>query len=76
VTYPVGAIGNDRPITTITETWTSPELKMVILSKDSDPRNGESTTRLTNVTRAEPDPSLFQIPADYEIIDPQAVVKQ
>jgi hypothetical protein len=76
VTYPIGAIGNDRPITTMTETWTSPELKTVILSKDSDPRNGESSTRLTNVTRSEPDPSLFQIPADYEIIDPQAVVKQ
>ncbi len=76
VTYPTGAIGNDRPITTTTETWTSPELKMVVLSHASDPRNGESTTRLTNVSRAEPDPSLFQVPAGYEIIDPQTVVKQ
>jgi hypothetical protein len=71
VTYPIGAIGNDRPITTVSETWTSPELKTVVLSKRSDPRNGESTTRVTNISRVEPDPSLFQIPSDYEIVDPQ-----
>ena len=75
VTYPVGAVGNDRPITTVSETWTSPELKTVVLSKNSDPRNGDSTTRLTNISRVEPDPSLFQIPSDYEIVDPQTPVR-
>ena len=71
VTYPIGAVGNDRSITTVSETWTSPDLKTVVLSKNSDPRNGDSTTRLTNISRLEPDPSLFQIPSDYEIVDPQ-----
>jgi hypothetical protein len=75
VTYPVGAVGNDRPITTVSETWTSPELKMVVLSKNSDPRNGDSTTKLINISRLEPDPTLFQIPSDYEIIEPQAPVR-
>jgi hypothetical protein len=72
VVYPIGAFGNDRPITTVSESWMSPELKMVVLSKNSDPRSGETTTRLTNISRAEPDPSLFQIPSDYEVIDSQA----
>jgi hypothetical protein len=67
--FPIGAVGNDRPITTVSESWMSPELKMVVLSKNSDPRNGESTTRLTNISRAEPNPSLFQIPSDYEVVD-------
>jgi hypothetical protein len=71
VTYRIGAVGNDRPITSVSETWTSPELKTVVLSTNSDPRNGDSTTRLTNISRVEPDPSLFQIPSDYEIVDPQ-----
>jgi hypothetical protein len=71
VVYPVGSIGNDRPITTVSETWMSPELKMVVLSKNSDPRNGDSTTRLANISRTEPDPTLFQVPADYEVIAPQ-----
>ncbi len=74
VIYPIGAVGNDRPITTVSETWMSPELKTVVLSKNSDPRNGDSTIRLTNISRSEPDASLFQIPADYEIVDPQVVV--
>jgi hypothetical protein len=68
VIYPVGFFGNDRPVTTMSESWTSPELKITILSKNSDPRNGDSTTRLTNISRAEPDASLFQIPSDYQIV--------
>lgn len=75
VTYPVGAVGNDRPFTTTTETWTSPELRIVVLSKDSDPRNGDSTTRLTSISRAEPDASLFTVPPDYEIIEPDTAIR-
>ena len=74
VVYPIGAFGNDRPITTVSETWMSPELKMVVLSKNSDPRNGDSTTSLTNLSRSEPDPSLFQIPSDYQVVEPQSAV--
>lgn len=68
-TYPVGAMGNDRPFTTTYEVWTSPELKVMILSKNSDPRTGENITRLINLSRAEPDPGLFKVPAGYQIVD-------
>jgi TonB family protein len=68
-TMPVGTIGNDRPIETINETWYSPELKIMILSKRSDPRFGESTYSVTNITRAEPDAALFQAPSEYTLID-------
>jgi TonB family protein len=68
-TMPAGAIGNERPIETVNETWHSPELKMTILSKRSDPRFGESTYRVTNIIRSEPDAALFQIPSEYTIID-------
>jgi len=74
MTFPEGSMGNDRPITTVTETWMSPDLKTVVLSKISDPRNGESTTKLTNVVMAEPDPALFQVPAEYSIVDDPAPV--
>jgi hypothetical protein len=50
-----------------TETWHSPKLKVLVMSKSSDPRMGETTYKLTNLSRAEPDPALFQIPADYTI---------
>jgi hypothetical protein len=69
MTIPVGAVGNDRPISTITETWMSPELKIQVMLKTSDPRSGERITRLENLSRTEPDSSLFQVPPDYTIAD-------
>ena len=68
-TWPEGSQGNDRPITIIEETWRSPELKVSMLVKNNDPRSGEHTEKLINVSRAEPDASLFQPPADYTIVD-------
>ncbi len=72
VTYPAGFFGNDRPINTVTETWTSKALQTQILSTTSDPRNGETTTKLTNVSQAEPDPMLFQVAPDYSMEDQPA----
>jgi hypothetical protein len=66
---PAGAIGNDQPLTITSEEWTSPELKVLVLTRHSDPRTGESSYRLTNIVRAEPDASLFIVPSDYEIKD-------
>jgi len=68
-TIPEGEQGNDRPILITTETWTSPELKMVVLRKSSDPRSGDTIMKLTNISRTEPDASLFQPPPDYTIVD-------
>ena len=68
-TFPVGEIGNDRPIVTISEYWISQELKQMVLSKTSDPRLGDNTMRWTNITRTEPDASLFTVPSGYTIVD-------
>jgi hypothetical protein len=68
-TIPAGKIGNDRPISIVTEVWTSPELKTIVLSKRNDPRMGEQTFKLTNIQRAEPDPSLFNVPSDFKITE-------
>ena len=35
--------------------------------KASDPRFGTRVTQLTNITRSEPDPALFQVPSDYTV---------
>jgi hypothetical protein len=47
----------------------SPELKIVVLRKTSDPRSGEDMLKTTNLNRAEPDAALFQPPPDYTIVD-------
>ncbi len=49
--------------------WTSPDLKTMVYSKRSDPRMGEQTFKLTNIVRAEPDASLFTVPADFKTTD-------
>lgn len=68
-TIPAGQIGNEKPITIVTEVWSSPELKTVVYSKRTDPRMGEQTFRLTNITLAEPSASLFTVPADFKIVE-------
>jgi len=67
LTLPAGAIGNEQPINMITERWYSADLQTVVMSKHSDPRSGDTTYRLTNINRSEPDASLFTVPADYTI---------
>jgi hypothetical protein len=69
IVYPTGSEGNDRPMTVVHESWWSPDLKVIVISTDNDPRNGESTRKLTNVDRSEPDPSLFVPPADYTVVE-------
>ncbi|MCI0613023.1 DUF4412 domain-containing protein, partial [bacterium] len=53
----------------ITENWYSPELKVYVITKHTDPRFGETTYRLTNIRRGDQDPSLFQIPAGYKVTE-------
>lgn len=65
-TIAAGEIGNEKAIDIVTEVWISPELKTIVMSKRSDPRTGEQTFRLTNITRAEPDAALFTVPADFK----------
>jgi hypothetical protein len=42
---------------------------MVVLSKHTDPRLGETVSRVTNISRSEPPNSLFEPPADYKVSD-------
>jgi hypothetical protein len=69
VTIPAGEIGNEQPINIVDERWYSPELQVIVMTRHSDPRNGETTYRLTNISRAEPAAALFQVPSDYAVRD-------
>lgn len=69
VTIAAGTIGNERPLEIVSERWYSPQLQAVVMSRHSDPRYGETTYRLTNIDRDEPDASLFTVPADFTVKD-------
>jgi hypothetical protein len=60
---------NPPQITIHSEKWTSPELRVTVLSKVSDATNGERIVKLRNIRRGEPDAKLFQVPLDYKVQD-------
>jgi hypothetical protein len=63
-----GEIGNEKPIEVVTERWVTADLQLPLLFVHTDPLMGTATTKVTNVTRGEPDASLFQVPSDYKLI--------
>ena len=66
-TIPAGQIGNAKPLVIVTERWYSADLQMVVMTKRSDPRSGETTFQMTSIARTEPAASLFQVPTDYTL---------
>jgi hypothetical protein len=42
---------------------------VLVMSKSSDPRMGDTVYKLTNIQRSEPSPTLFQPPDDYVVKD-------
>jgi hypothetical protein len=66
-TIAAGQIGNQQPIVTVTERWYSSDLQTDVMRKQVSPEFGQTTLQLTNVVRAEPDASLFQVPSNYTI---------
>jgi hypothetical protein len=67
--YPGNFDGKARPITVTVENWFSLALGISVLNKRNDPRSGDYTSRHTNISLVNPDFSLFQPPADYQIVD-------
>jgi hypothetical protein len=49
---------------------------VVVMSKTSDPRFGESLYQLNAITRAEPDPSLFAVPSDYTVKEGRPMMRR
>jgi hypothetical protein len=67
VTIPAETMGNERPIEISRERWLSPELQIILRSKQTDPRFGITTYEVTKLDRASPARSLFEVPRDYQI---------
>jgi hypothetical protein len=64
---PAGSIGNQQPITVVSEQWFSPELEILVMTRHSDPRTGETTYTVSNVARGDPGAGLFDVPAGYAV---------
>ena len=69
ITIPAGAMGNERPIETVSERWYSSDLQTLVMSTVNDPRMGDSTYKLVNISRGDQPASLFEVPSDYQVMD-------
>lgn len=67
---PASASGTGKAIVVTDEYWYSYDLKMNLSVTHSDPRTGSTTMTVTQLTRTDPDPALFDIPADYKPFAP------
>ncbi|WP_156994080.1 hypothetical protein [Terriglobus sp. TAA 43] len=63
--FPVGMIGNDRPVTVVSEHCMSQELGLELSGHVTDPRSGTTTTTVISINRMEPDAALFRPPAGF-----------
>jgi hypothetical protein len=60
--------GNDKPIVTVVERWVDPNTGIALLVKQGGSEGG-STRSIPDYKAGYPDPSLFQVPSDYKVVD-------
>ena len=63
---PLGVVG-----TGVGERWVSPDLKLVVYARHQDATIGVVEYQLRVISRAEPRPELFEVPADYVEVAPK-----
>jgi len=59
----------DKPFVSTVDTWTSPELKVIVMSETRTSNGDHHVTRLENIVRTEPSAALFQVPSGYAVRD-------
>jgi hypothetical protein len=64
-----GVFGNDRPMVTTREFWYADKIGVNLLSTVDGPRTGKQTFTLSDISLADPDTQLFELPAGFEIVD-------
>ncbi|MGP8258891.1 MAG: hypothetical protein ACLQM6_02945 [Acidobacteriaceae bacterium] len=68
-TINAGVAGNQRSEPTVKEFWYSPRLQINLVTKRFDPHvSGIQDFEVKNINLDDPDPKLFQTPADYRLI--------
>jgi hypothetical protein len=56
---------------TLTDYWFSQDLQAFVLAKRTGPGKSQHTIKLSDISRDEPDPSLFAVPPDYNVSEPE-----
>lgn len=67
VTINPGVVGNSQPLISTREFWYSSDLQVNLSIIRKDPREGTQVIRVADLSRAEPDPQMFQIPKGFVV---------
>ena len=59
----------DKSFVSTVDTWSSPELKVIVMSETNTSAGDHHVSRLENIVRTEPSAALFQVPSDYKVRD-------
>lgn len=62
-------IGNTKTILRVVDYWYSPALGINVKVVRHDPRDGDQTLWLSDISTTAADPSTFQVPSGYQIYD-------
>jgi hypothetical protein len=73
---PAAQNGSGKEVTITDEYWYSDDLRLNLIVKHDEPRFGSVTMTVTQVTRSEPNASIFEVPAGYKLIGPTASTRQ
>ncbi len=67
ITISAGVVGNAQPLVTTREFWYSPDLQVNLSITRKDPREGTQVIPVGDLSRREPDPAMFQVPAGFVV---------
>jgi hypothetical protein len=67
ITIDAGVVGNAQPLVTTREFWYSPDLQVNLSITRKDPREGTQVIHVGDLSRTEPDPAMFQVPAGFVV---------
>jgi hypothetical protein len=71
-----GADGNEQPLVSTREFWYSEELQTNLAVTRIDPRVGKQIIHLSHISRAEPDPHLWEVPIGFRVRDLRSSVQR
>ncbi len=66
-TIEAGVMGNEQPIVSVSDSWYSRDLQIVVLNETDDGQSGHNSMKLVDIVRAQPNSQLFLIPQDYTV---------
>jgi hypothetical protein len=64
-----GTLGNDREMIAVREFWFSTQLGINLSSIVDSPQTGKQVFTVRELSTSEPEPSYFEVPAGYKVVD-------